>query len=119
MELGEHLSFAESHCCSKCGRPLESKEKAGLVVGFRVLSGDGAQVHVTTREQQIVEELVKSYPNLVLHERMFLNVWGASSDVQMKTMHVFMCKLRKKLKQVGFDVSTSFGAGYRLIQYVA
>ncbi len=119
MELGEHLSFAESRCCSKCGRPLDAGEKAGLVVGLKTLSGDGAQIHITTREQQIVEELLKNYPNLVLHERMFLNVWGASSDAQMKTMHVFICRLRKKLKQVGFDIATSFGAGYRLIRYVA
>ena len=119
MDLGEHLTFAEARCCSKCGRPLDPKEKAGLVVGLKTLSGDGAQIHITTREQQIVEELLKSYPLTVLHERMFLNVWGASSDAQMKTMHVFMCKLKKKLKAVGFDILNDFGTGYRLIRYVA
>lgn len=118
MDVGEHTQFAVEHCCSKCGQPLQGKEKAGLVVSFHTLSGDGSQVHVTTREQQIVETLLRAYPEVVLHERMYLAVWGWSSDVQAKTLQVFICKLRKKLRVVGFDVAIDFGAGYKLVKYV-
>lgn len=118
MEIGGHGQFTQEHCCSKCGHPLVTN-KAGLVVSLRTLSGDSAQVGITMREQQMVEVLLRSYPELAPHDQMFLRVWGYDSDVQEKTMHVYVCKLRKKLKVVGFGLETIFGVGYKLVKHVA
>ena len=119
MEIGEHYQIGAESCCSKCGRPLQSREKAGLTVEIGWMNSNGQSVRISSREYQIVKKLLQLYPDLVLHDDMYLAVWGYDSDVQDKTKHVYMCKLRKKLRPLGFDIKLNFGIGYRLAKYVA
>lgn len=103
-------------CCDKCGRPYhEFMKKHGIAMSFRTLWRDEQCISLTDREFQIIETLVRSYPNPIHKVRVFLNVWGGSSDVQMKTLDVFICKLRKQIARVGMTIETVHGMGYRLI----
>ncbi len=90
-------------------------QKHGIAISFRALWRDEQSIILTDREYQIVEALLRTYPNAIHKERMFRNVWGAYSDVQMKTVDVFICKLRKRLGHVGLAIETVFGMGYRLV----
>ena len=102
-------------CCDKCGRPFEeAMQKHGIAISFRTLWRDEQSITLSDREYQIVETLLKSYPHPVHKERIFLNVWGGTSDVQLKTIDVFICKLRKKLALVGTGIKTIHGMGFRL-----
>ncbi len=102
-------------CCDKCGRPYEAAmQKAGVAMTFRTLWRDEQSIVLTDRESQIVETLLRSYPLEVHKDRIFLNVWGGSSDVQIKTLDVYICKLRKRLGAVGLEIETIFGMGFRL-----
>ncbi len=102
-------------CCDKCGRPFQDfMQKNGIYLSFRELWRDEQSVILTDRESQIVETLLRTYPIAIHKERIFLNVWGGSSDVQAKTLDVYICKLRKRLGAVGMSIETIFGMGYRL-----
>ncbi len=106
---------AQQQCCDKCGRPFHSfMEKNGISLSFRELWRGEQSVILTDRESQIIETLLRAYPIGVHKERIFLNVWGGSSDVQTKTLDVYICKLRKQLAPVGLAIETIFGMGYRL-----
>ncbi len=102
-------------CCEKCGRPFEDfMEKHGITINFRELWRNEQSIILTDRESQIVETLLRSYPHAVHKDRIFLNVWGGSSDVQPKTLDVFICKLRKALAPIGMLIETVHGMGFRL-----
>ncbi len=103
-------------CCDKCGRPFDNAmEKHGIAMSFRSLWRNEESVILTDREYQIVQTLLRSYPIGVHKERIFLNVWGGSSDVQMKTLDVYICKLRKTLARVGIAIVTLHNMGFRLV----
>ncbi len=103
------------NCCEKCGRPFHNfMEKNGISLSFRELWRGEQSVILTDRESQIIETLLRTYPIAVHKERLFLNVWGGSSDVQTKTLDVYICKLRKRLGAVGMSIETIFGMGFRL-----
>ncbi len=102
-------------CCETCGRPYEEfLEKHGISLMLGSVRRDEAQIIVTNREWQIIETLLRRFPNAVHKETIFLRVWGGSSDVQIKTLGVFICKLRKKIGPIGLHIETLFGMGYQL-----
>jgi len=103
-------------CCDKCGRPYEeSMQKHGIALSMRTLWREEQSITLTDREYQIVELLLRSYPIAMHKDRLFLGVWGSYSEVQPKTLDVFICKLRKQLGRVGMLIETVHGMGYRLI----
>jgi DNA-binding response OmpR family regulator len=46
--------------------------------------------------------------------QIFSQVWGYESDTQIKTIDVFMTKLRKKLRTIdcGIEIKTDWGIGF-------
>ena len=79
---------------------------------------DGASVHLTGKEYQILE-LLSLRKGTTLTKEMFLNhlYGGMDDDPDAKIIDVFMCKLRKKLA-VAWDgvhcIETVWGRGYVL-----
>jgi two-component system cell cycle response regulator CtrA len=78
---------------------------------------DGAQVHLTGKEYQILE-LLSLRKGTTLTKEMFLNhLYGGMDEPELKIIDVFICKLRKKLSQAtGGDtyIETVWGRGYVL-----
>jgi two-component system, cell cycle response regulator CtrA len=78
---------------------------------------DGARVHVTGKEYQILE-LLSLRKGTTLSKEMFLNhIYGDTDEPEMKIIDVFICKLRKKLTNATDGVSyieTIWGRGYAL-----
>jgi two-component system cell cycle response regulator CtrA len=78
---------------------------------------DGARVHLTTKEYQILEFL-SLRKGATLTKEMFLNqLYGGMDEPDIKIIDVFVCKLRKKLANAsgGKDyVETVWGRGYTL-----
>ncbi len=102
-------------CCEKCGRPFDDfMEKHGISMSLGQLWREEMQIRLTNREWQIIETLLLRFPSPVHKESIFLRVWGGSSDVQIKTLDVFICKLRKKIMPVNLRIETIFGMGFQL-----
>ena len=78
---------------------------------------DGASVHLTYKEYQMLELLSLRKGNTLTKE-MFLNyLYSSSDEPELKIIDVFICKLRKKLFHAsgGLNfISTVWGRGYML-----
>jgi len=74
----------------------------------------GRAVHLTGKEYSILE-LLALRKGFVLTKEAFLNhLYGGMDEPEMKIVDVFVCKLRKKLAQVGVTnlIGTVWGRGY-------
>lgn len=78
---------------------------------------DGAQVHLTGKEYQMLE-LLSLRKGTTLTKEMFLNhLYGGMDEPELKIIDVFICKLRKKLSEATDGenyIETVWGRGYVL-----
>ncbi len=78
---------------------------------------DGAAVHLTGKEYQMLE-LLSLRKGTTLTKEMFLNhLYGGMDEPELKIIDVFICKLRKKLSEAtgdGSHIETVWGRGYVL-----
>jgi two-component system, cell cycle response regulator CtrA len=78
---------------------------------------NGARVHLTGKEYQMLE-LLALRKGITLNKEMFLSyLYGGMDEPEMKIIDVFVCKLRKKLANAsgGKDyIETVWGRGYVL-----
>jgi two component transcriptional regulator, winged helix family len=78
---------------------------------------DGAAVHLTGKEYQMLE-LLSLRKGTTLTKEMFLNhLYGGMDEPELKIIDVFICKLRKKLAEAtGGEnyIETVWGRGYVL-----
>jgi two-component system cell cycle response regulator CtrA len=90
-----------------------------LVVNLdtKTIEVDGARVHLTVKEYQLLELLLLR-KGTTLTKEMFLNhLYGGMDEPEIKIIDVFICKLRKKLASAsnGKDyIETVWGRGYVL-----
>ena len=78
---------------------------------------DGARVHLTGKEYQMLE-LLSLRKGTTLTKEMFLNhLYGGMDEPELKIIDVFICKLRKKLAVASGGrnyIETVWGRGYVL-----
>src|SRR5271167_5128760 len=78
---------------------------------------NGARVHVTNKEYQMLE-LLALRKGTTLTKEMFLNhLYGGMDEPELKIIDVFICKLRKKLANASSGdnyIETVWGRGYVL-----
>jgi two-component system cell cycle response regulator CtrA len=78
---------------------------------------NGARVHLTGKEYQILE-LLSLRKGMTLTKEMILNhLYGGMDEPELKIIDVFICKLRKKLANASFGknyIETVWGRGYVL-----
>ena len=78
---------------------------------------DGARVHLTGKEYQMLE-LLSLRKGTTLTKEMFLNhLYGGMDEPELKIIDVFICKLRKKLATASSGrnyIETVWGRGYVL-----
>ena len=78
---------------------------------------DGATVHLTGKEYQMLE-LLSLRKGTTLTKEMFLNhLYGGMDEPELKIIDLFICKLRKKLSEATHGdnyIETVWGRGYVL-----
>jgi two-component system cell cycle response regulator CtrA len=101
------------------GHALSVIQTGDLVVDLdrKMVEIDGARVHLTTKEYQIVE-LLSLRKGATLTKEMFLNqLYGGLDEPEIKIIDVFICKVRKKLANASGGknyIGTVWGRGYTL-----
>jgi len=90
-----------------------------LVVNLdtRVVSVDDQPVSLTNREYAIVELLSLRKGTTVTRETFLNHLYGGLDEPELKTMDVFVCKLRKKLTRAtggSHYIEAVWGRGYVL-----
>jgi two-component system, cell cycle response regulator CtrA len=92
-----------------------------LVVNLdtKTLELNGARVHLTSKEYQMLELLSLRKGTSVTKEMFLTNLYGGMDEPVKKIIDVFICKLRKKLANASSGknyIETEWGRGYVLRQ---
>lgn len=69
-------------------------------------------IHLTFKEAQLFELLVRNYGRVVTKERIIQKVWGYNSETDFTTVNLYVHNLRKKLNI--HNLKTVRGVGYYL-----
>ncbi|GBR33299.1 response regulator transcription factor [Gluconobacter kondonii] len=77
---------------------------------------DGAPLHLTGKEYAILELLVIRKGSVLTKDAFLNHLYGGIDEPEMKIIDVFICKLRRKLQNVGAGnlIATVWGRGYIL-----
>jgi DNA-binding response OmpR family regulator len=79
------------------------------------VSVDGEQVRLTRREFELLRYLVMNKNRVVSRDRLLERVWGYDRQVETRSVDVHVGRLRSKLGDVGRQIETVVGLGYRFI----
>lgn len=71
-------------------------------------------IHITAKEFQLLEYLIRHTGEVVSKERLLTHVWSDEDRVQENTVETFIGHLRKKLKPYSTLITTVRGYGYKL-----
>jgi DNA-binding response OmpR family regulator len=71
--------------------------------------------HLSSREAAILLLLIQNCDNVVSSHRLLMDIWGDDSYYNLRSMNVFISKLRSYLaKDKNIDISSVRGVGYKL-----
>ncbi|WP_439144085.1 winged helix-turn-helix domain-containing protein, partial [Planktotalea sp.] len=91
--------------------------KIAVNLDAKTVEVEGATVHLTGKEYQMLE-LLSLRKGTTLTKEMFLNhLYGGMDEPELKIIDVFICKLRKKLCEATMEdsyIETVWGRGYVL-----
>lgn len=110
-------AFTAANYCSECGRPHTPKEKHGVEVTATHLNYGGHSVRMTIRMIQVMQQLLRTFPEPMPRERLFTNVWGDENNLSPKAVDVYVCRMRKILPP-GLRIDTIHGVGFKLVRSV-
>jgi two-component system KDP operon response regulator KdpE len=89
-------------------------------VARRLVTVNGAVVHLTPREYEVLKVLVTHAGRLVTHGRLLRSVWGTAYSEEAHYVHVYVSQIRRKLEAAdptgslaGLIVAEP-GVGYRI-----
>jgi two-component system, cell cycle response regulator CtrA len=86
-----------------------------LSLDAKTVEVNGARVHLTSKEYQMLELLALRKGTTLTKEMFLSHLYGGMDEPEMKIIDVFICKLRKKLANAsgGKDyIETVWGRGY-------
>lgn len=82
----------------------------------RVLSRDGNQTSLTTKENQLLKLLAKNKNNVLDRQAALRAIWGDDNYFNGRSMDVYIAKLRKMLKEdENIQIINIHGKGFKLL----
>lgn len=84
----------------------------------RLVRRDGAEVHLTRKEHDVLAVLARAVGRVVTHERILTAVWNREEDPRIEYLRIVVRNLRQKLEApgpVGSVIANELGVGYRLL----
>ncbi|MEC0242379.1 response regulator transcription factor [Paenibacillus dokdonensis] len=115
-KIRSHLRRAYGSYSSKTEE--RTVEASGLMLYPErfLLTYEGESVELTQKESVLVEALMKKENRIVSRGRLLDLIWEDRHFIDDNTLNVYITRIRKKLKELGFDepVETVRGAGYKL-----
>jgi DNA-binding response OmpR family regulator len=85
-----------------------------LDIASKIVRLDDTVIHITAKEFQLLEYLLRHAGEVVSKERLLTHIWSDEDRVQENTVETFIGHLRKKLKPHDGLIVTVRGYGYRL-----
>lgn len=91
----------------------------GLVIDFdrRLVTLDGADIHLTQIEYKLVSILAKNAGKVLTYDYLLKEIWGPYADTDNQILRVNMANIRRKLEKNPAEphyIFTEIGVGYRM-----
>ena len=99
------------------GRPLFQLEGLSVDLVHRRIVRDGAEVKLSPKEYDILQQLVIHAGKVLTHRHLLREVWGSHNDDDVAYLRVYIRQLRGKLETDPAQptlILTEPGVGYRL-----
>ncbi|MFC3580082.1 response regulator transcription factor [Sphingomonas hylomeconis] len=83
----------------------------------RLVCRDGAELHLTRKEHDVLAVLARHVGRVVTHDRIIAAAWGGDEDARIEYLRIVIRNLRQKLEYpgpVGSVIANELGVGYRL-----
>lgn len=121
FQVDELLARLRALARRRGGAPAESSVSFGDVevdLASKAVLRDGARVHLTPTEWQILEHLARHPGALVTRQELLREIWGTEQVADTGYLRLYLSQLRKKLERTPSapeHLLTEQGMGYRLV----
>jgi two-component system, OmpR family, KDP operon response regulator KdpE len=100
------------------GEPVVRAGPLAIDFAQRTVSVDGHSVQLSPKEYRVLQVLAQHAGNVVTHQHLLKEVWGAAHAKDAHYLRIFVRKLRKKIEKDATQpriLTTELGVGYRLV----
>jgi len=97
------------------GSNLLESSKLKLDVVSKMVAVDGQEIHLTAKEFQLVEYLLRHKGEVVSKDQLLDHVWEDEDRVQHNTVETFIANVRKKIGPGDAIIQTVRGYGYKVV----
>jgi two-component system, OmpR family, KDP operon response regulator KdpE len=111
-ELVARLQAALRRAGERAEEPTLAVDGLEIDLAARIVRRDGAEVHLTPIEFDLLRTLARNQGRLLTHRALLTEVWGPAYAEDTQTLRTHIANLRRK---IGTDtIRTDPGVGYRL-----
>jgi two-component system KDP operon response regulator KdpE len=99
------------------GEPLVKAGPLAINLAARIVTVNGSRVVLTPKEYRLLQILAQHAGNVVTHQYLLKEVWGAPHVQDTHYLRIFVRKLRQKIEEDSTQpriLLTELGIGYRL-----
>lgn len=115
-ELVARLGAALRRSGRAADEPVIAVDGLELDLARRVVRRDGAEVHLTPIEYDLLRTLARNRGRLLTHRALLTEVWGPAYGDDIRTLRTHIANLRHKIEPPGASpryIRTDPGVGYR------
>lgn len=115
-ELLARIRVALRHAAGQPAAPIVEAGSLRVDLERRVVTLDGAEVHLTPTEYEVLKYLAVHAGKVITHRMLLQQVWGPEYVEETQYVHVFMSQLRRKIEPQPARpqfILTEPGVGYR------
>jgi two-component system KDP operon response regulator KdpE len=116
-ELVARLRAVMRRAAPAPGEPVIAADGLEVDLGARLVRLDGAEVHLTPIEFDLLRTLVRNRGRLLTHRALLQEVWGPGYAEDVATLRTNIARLRRKIEPEGAPrhIRTDPGVGYRFV----
>src|SRR5262245_47423411 len=107
------------HSRGNAGEPTVKIGPLMIDLAARTVSVDGTRIQLSPKEYRLLQVLAQHAGNVVTHQHLLKEVWGARHVQDAHYLRIFVRKLRQKIEKDPTQpriLVTELGVGYRLAQ---
>jgi two-component system KDP operon response regulator KdpE len=114
-ELVARLEAALRRAHPESGEPAIEVGGLAIDLAARAVRRDGADIHLTPTEFELLRVLVRNRGRLMTHRALLVEVWGVEYEDDLQVLRAHVANLRRKIEPPGEHVfiRTDPGVGYR------
>ena len=116
-ELVARLEAALRRAGPEADQPVLRTDGLELDIPSHTVRRDGAEVHLTPTEFDLLKALMSNRGRLMTHGALLTQVWGPAYADDVATLRTHIANLRRKVEPGGADrhIRTEAGIGYRFV----